>query len=364
MPEIAAWPGAQSASPAALRTAQAALIFAVSPAELGGVCVRAAAGPQRDAWCAALRRLLPAGTPWCNVPLHISDDRLFGGLDLAATLRAGRPVAEPGLIDRARGGLMVVPMAERLSAGVAARLAAALDAAATQTSPAARVALLLQDEGDDAADAPEQPPAALLDRCALWVDLRSLRWCEADCSAGDDSAQRDFCAQVQAAAARLPQVQADDTTVQRLCDIAWQLGIASMRAPLMAVRVACIAAALDGRLQPNDDDVALAAQLVLAPRAQVLPESAADDSDAAASSDDEELQDTATPEATDKTAPPEEHDSDAPSAAPPPDSVLGAVKAAIPAGLLARLQLQATRARTLTGGHAGALRPSGRRGRP
>ena len=52
---------------------------------------------------------------------------MLGGLDLAATLRAGRPVAERGLLAEADGGIVVVAMAERLPAGTAARLAAVLD---------------------------------------------------------------------------------------------------------------------------------------------------------------------------------------------------------------------------------------------
>jgi hypothetical protein len=32
------------------------------------------------------------------MPLHIGDERLLGGLDLTATLQAGRPVAQRGLL--------------------------------------------------------------------------------------------------------------------------------------------------------------------------------------------------------------------------------------------------------------------------
>ena len=53
----------------------------------------------------------------CVVPANIADDRLLGGLDIAATLRAGRPVAEPGVIAQADGGVLVLAMAERAPAG-------------------------------------------------------------------------------------------------------------------------------------------------------------------------------------------------------------------------------------------------------
>ena len=39
--------------------------------------------------------------------------RLLGGLDLAATLHAGRPVAERGMLAEANGGIVLLAMAER-----------------------------------------------------------------------------------------------------------------------------------------------------------------------------------------------------------------------------------------------------------
>ena len=117
----------------------AAALLAVDPLAAGGVCVRAGHGPVRTRWLALLRGLLPDGTPWRKVPLNISDARLSGGLDLAATLEAGRPVAEQGLLSEASGGILVLPMAERIPAGLAGRLAVALDAGTT--------ALVTLDEG-------------------------------------------------------------------------------------------------------------------------------------------------------------------------------------------------------------------------
>ena len=54
-----------------------------------------------------------------RLPLHAGDDRLLGGLDLAATLQAGRPVAQNGLLAEADGGVVVLAMAERIEPGAA-----------------------------------------------------------------------------------------------------------------------------------------------------------------------------------------------------------------------------------------------------
>ncbi len=103
-------------------------------------CSRSTRPDSPASWCARRRgrpaiagstrcaRQLPDDTPWRRVPLGIADDRLLGGLDLAATLSAGRPVAQRGVLADAHGGVIVLPMAERLAAGTAARIAATLDA--------------------------------------------------------------------------------------------------------------------------------------------------------------------------------------------------------------------------------------------
>ena len=65
--------------------------------------------------------------------------------------------------------------------------------------------------------------------------------------------------------------------VAALVAVAARMGIASLRAPLMALRAARAIAALDGRTQIEDDDVALAATLTLSPRATRLPEAGAEE---------------------------------------------------------------------------------------
>ena len=72
----------------------AAQLFAVDPVGTGGILVRSRAGPTRERWLWMLRASLPPAVHIKRAPLHIADGRLLGGLDLSATLLAGRPVAE------------------------------------------------------------------------------------------------------------------------------------------------------------------------------------------------------------------------------------------------------------------------------
>jgi len=154
----------------------AAALFAVDPVGTG-VSLRALAGPVRARWLALLRGLLPAG-PLRTIPLNVPDARLLGGLDLAATLQAGRPVAECGILAEADGGVVLLAMAERLPSGAAARIAAVIDQGTVMVardSPvqrhAARVGVVALDEGM-AED--ERAPAALRDRLAFHVELSDI----------------------------------------------------------------------------------------------------------------------------------------------------------------------------------------------
>jgi magnesium chelatase subunit D len=341
--DAARWPDA----------ALAAALLAIDPQGLGGVVLRERAGPSRDGWLQGFCALLPAGTPVRRLPARIADDRLLGGLDLTATLRAGRPVAQQGLLAQSDGGVLVVPMAERMTADLAARLAAALDTGEVsfardgiERSSACRIAIVALDEG---IDDDERAPAALLDR--LGLHLTAL-----DASA---TLPESLAAAVDGARGRLHAVRVGDDALHALCATAQALGIGSMRAPWLALRAARAAAALAGRDEVGEAELQCAARLVLAPRATRLPPAP----------------DAADPAPTEDAPPPEpteretdcENDSEtdsAPSDGALDDVTLQAARAAVPAHLLDRLRLGHARATAPAGGGAGARSASRLRGRP
>ena len=252
--------------------ALAAALLAVDPAGLGGLHLCAGAGPERDAWLALLRRLMPAGSPWQRVPLHAGESALLGGLDLAATLQAARPVLQPGLLARADGGTLLLGSAERTPALVASLLASVLDHGEirlqrdglSQRQPT-RWLLVALDETVLESDSPEDAlPAALSERLALHLDLRSTRPGPPGEAPPADAAADWTHADVAAARLRLPGVELPDDCLQALCATALVWGVASLRAPLMAVRVARAAAALDGSRTVTQTHAEIAARLVLA----------------------------------------------------------------------------------------------------
>jgi magnesium chelatase subunit D len=324
------------------RACLAASLAAIDPA---GMCVvvRARSGPVREAWLARLRALLPEGMPVTRLPAGIADDALLGGLDLPATLAAGRPVAQAGLIARSHGGIVVVPMAERLAPGTAARIAQALDTGAVEVARdgiaarhPARFGLVLLDEGEGEDEA---LPACLGDRAALHLDLDAVPL----------GALATAPPLPDLTAGRAAQAAVPPEAAETLCALASRLGIASLRAPLLALLVARRHAALAGRAALEDPDLAAAAALVLAPRARTWPAEEAEppppDRDEAGPTD---------PETDDPSGGSQGLD----------DRVLAAVAASLPPGLLARLLAGAgPRARSPGTGRAGAA-ASAQRGRP
>ncbi len=305
----------------------ALVVFAVAPHALGGVRLRAPAGMDRDAWLAGLKVVLPEATPWRRMPVTIGDEALLGGLDLAATLAAGRPVAQAGLLSQAKGGIVVAAMAERMGPALASRLTATLDGGA-------KLAIVALDEGLD----DESPPASLLDRLALHVQP------ERDHDAPDRG-------DIERARDTWPHVEVSDALFEALVAAAASLGIPSMRAACHAVVVTRIAAALDGRQVATQEDAALAARLVLAPRATQLPPA---------------------PNPPPPPEPPPESQTSEPPAddentsdQPLEDRVIAAAVAAIPPGLLALLAANPSAGpRRGDAGRAGQATRSQQRGRP
>jgi magnesium chelatase subunit D len=318
------------------------------------------------------------------VPLNINDTALLGGLDLGATLQAGKPIALRGLLSQADGGVLVLAMAERMSLTSAARFGSVLDTGMValqrdglDTSAKASLGLVALDEG---ASDDEQMPAGLADRLAF----RLLMGAQDE----DEDGPEWTAQEVLNARERLSQVTIDDEAVQALCAAALALGIDSLRASVFAVRVARAAAALAGSNTVEEEHTGVAARLVLAPRATRLPPAAPPENEA---------QDTP----AENQEPPKNSDSDNKSEPPEPPSkpdapdaenkdesnvdgdqeeaqdedpglpenlaelVLEAAQAAIPSGLLARLKMgQLHRAKTPTSGSAGALQKNALRGRP
>jgi len=370
---------------AARDAAMAASLLAVDPAGLGGVCLRSLVQPARADWLQMLRDLLPDELPLRRIPFNIADGRLLGGLDLVATLRANRPVAERGALASTHGGVVVVTMAERLSAHTAACLNAVLDCGEVTTQ---REGVQIEDPAqigivalDESMDEDERVPASLLDRLAFLVDLNGFDMRTPLIPMHD-------AADILAARRVLPRVSIAPEIVAALCATGMALGAGSPRVSLLAVNAAKVIAALDGREEASIDDAKTAGTVVFAPRATQVPAPAENPPEAPAPADgSESANQPPPPSERAQNSPPEAAESERPESPSPESSstdsvppeplqvqtsqealddiVLAAAQAAIPAGLLASLRREAqSRGAPGAPGRAGSARQGGTRGRP
>lgn len=309
----------------AISDAELALqLFVRWPAAFGGIVLRGD-GPVRDEMVAFARDEIGKHGPVMKIPANVDSERLLGGLDLTATLATGQGVMRQGLLAGAAGGAVILPMAERVAANVAAHIAQAMDGG--------DVAVILLDDGHEP---DETPPAVLTERAAFHCDVSELRALE-----GCDWPKAKKLAKVG---------PLDDGQLRAIAVTGGALGIASVRPLIFAQTTARAHAALNGRKKAVDDDVAAAVRLVLAPRATQMPQSAPPPE-----REDDQPQDNE-PEENNEDRNIEDIDLD--------DIMLEAAAASIPKHILDQIHANTKRGGKGQGGKAGQKQKSALRGRP
>lgn len=295
------------------RAITALRLLQIDPAGLGGIVLQGRSGPARDAFAAQLppdaTRLHPA----------MPQETLTGGIDVAASLTEGTLIRQRGLLEAEC--MFVLTMAERTPPLMAATLAARLD----QKTGAS---LMLLDEHCEDEDG---PPATLTDRLAFHVYLDGL-------------GMQDVGEVPSSQPLSTSKIAAPDTVLSGLVALAVSLGITSLRAPSLALAAAKAHAALNGRASVTDEDVRIAAELVLAPRATRLPQ---DNTEEPAPPPDERQEETSQDPRTQVL---------------PDEILLAAIATALPPELLSITG--SNRTKNTKGSGAGQKRIGNRRGRP
>lgn len=333
----------------------ALLLLQVDPHGLGGVWLKSGYSPARQTWLAQLQAL---GLPVMRMPHHIDQERMLGGIDLSVTLAQGRVVEQIGLLAHANEGMVVVPMSEKLSPQTLAMLLQAHDqgqvhALAIGATHASRFGLVALDESQD-----DEPGAAskLKERLALWIDMDAV-----DIAKSQEKIEALSAHELAEIRSALVKIQATEAQMRALCEVAFALGIDSMRTPLLALRLACVHAAIHDREFLEEEDLRIAAQMVLSPRATRMPTS----------------QEAESAEPPEPPPPPDasntEQDAAQEDTPPPPstepasleDTILAAALASLPPKLLDQLLLGASKSKPQSSsGNSGHAQMSRQRGRP
>ena len=355
-------------------------LLQIDPSGFGGIWLRAPFGPVRERW---LRHLLASGLNTVKVPGSVDMERLLGGIDLSLTLQTGSLHMQSGLLQQADQGVVCISMAERFPAALMAPMTQAMDTQSlpplrmsdgSESAPRTQFGVVALDESMD-----DEPPIgkSLQERLGLWFDLQALAPSDvpelelSQLYQGNASDQaldiRISAEKLRQARQLLPHIQWSDAQALAVCATALGLGIDSLRAPTLALRVACCHAALNMRSRVSDEDLEFAARRVLAPRATRWPAPAeqqpAPDTSQEAEQEPPDQQAQQDPPPADPASQ-DEPPTDSPSAEDLQEMMIASALASLPPNLLDNLLTKPGSSQGNSSGRSGQFRSGMQRGRP
>jgi len=301
---------------------QALMLLAVD-SELCGVVIPSAVGSGKSILARAFAGILPESTPFVELPLNVTEDRLIGGVDLEATLATGLRVVQHGVLSKAHGGVLYVDSLSLLDSSAVSHIMDAMSRGEvlvereglSEVHPAKFMLVGTYDPSDG------EVRMGLLDRIGIIVPFTAQNDYRArkkivnvvlgKRDAEDTQDELNMLAGfIKAAKEQLPHVSITDDQIRALIQTAISLGVEGNRVDIFTVRAAIASAALAQRSDVDDEDMKQAIKLVLIPRATRMPEREAESAEAPPQ---EELPPPPEdePEGEDEEAPADTSDSDA-----------------------------------------------------
>lgn len=269
--------------------AKKALLIALVNQKAGGLLIGGAKGTAKSVLARSCEELA-GGRSLLTLPLNVTEDMLFGSIDIEYAVSLGEKRFSPGLLARATDNILYIDEANLLRQEL---LTAVLDAnsagvnnverdgiSCSHTVRTTLIATMNSEEGT--------LPPHILDRFGMYVDVQALK----DVQERVEVMQRalaysrnilefrrryaeetqQLAAKLEAARELLPQVMASDAMLMLAAQLCAQAYCAGHRAELYLLEAARALAALAGRSYVLPKDIEEAAQFVLPHRMRKPPE--------------------------------------------------------------------------------------------
>jgi len=228
-------------------------------------------------------------TPFVQVPIGITEDRLVGSIDVAASLNSGEQVFQPGILAEVHRGVLYIDDINLLDDGIVNLV---LEATGREQNYVERDGLSLSHPCKALLIATYNPEEGVLrdhvlDRFAIVLSANQsidnsqrveitksvLAHAENNLKFSEMWSEETDNLSTQLILARqwLPDVSISNDQISYLVNEAIRGGVEGHRPELFAVKVAKANAALRGDEKVNSDDLKVAVRLVILPRSQQLP---------------------------------------------------------------------------------------------
>ena len=268
-------------------TVKDALVCALINPRIRSILIRGTSGVGKTLIARSLGEI--CGKRIVNVPLNVTDEQLFGCLDIEEAISTGRLVLEEGLMQRAHGNILYMDDFDHFERRISRSVA---DSVMEGKVRVEREGMSLEFECDTLLIATvnitnAHLDAAIRDCFDICVDAvfpeelegrkevlrRNIAFDEDPAAylASTDRESDSLRERIENARRILPSVKADDAILDAVVAVTSAFGIDGHRADITMMKAAKANAALDGRTEATKDDIRAVASLVLSHRMRRRP---------------------------------------------------------------------------------------------